>query len=152
MHALDEQLSERLFHFRRRFHASQRRTRGLLVSAAWVNVILLMLLFFITQSAFVVQPGVVVELPASTSHGHARFGDLVVAIPQEGMFFFNDERMTEDRLAHAMGAAARENPERALIVEADQRIAHQTLMDVYNMAVSAGLRQVLLATRSPVAP
>lgn len=152
MYAPDEQLRERLFHFRRRFHPSQRRTRGLLVSAPWVDVILLLLLFFITQSAFVVQPGVVVELPASTSEGYARFGDLVVAIPQEGMFFFNDERMTADGLANALGAAARDNPDRALIVEADQRIAHQTLVDVYNMAVSAGLRQVLLATRTSAAP
>ena len=152
MYAPDEQLQERLFHFRRRFHPSQRRTRGLLVSAPWVDVVLLMLLFFITQSPFVVQPGVVVELPVSASEGYARFGDLVVAIPQEGMFFFNDERMSADGLANALGVAARDNPDRALIVEADQRIAHQTLVEVYNMAVSAGLRQVLLATRSPAAP
>lgn len=152
MYAPDDRLRERLFYFRRRFHPSQRRTRGLLVSAPWVDVILLLFLFFITQSAFVVQPGVVLELPESTRHGYARFGDLVVAIPQEGMFFFNDERMTADGLANALTAVARENPDRALIVEADQRIAHQTLVEVYNMAVSAGLRQVLLATRSPAVP
>lgn len=152
MQAPDEQFRERLFHFRRRFNPSQRRTRGLLVSAPWVDVVLLMLLFIITQSPFVVQPGVVVELPVSASQSHARYGDLVVAIPQEDTYFFNDERMNADRLASALSAAARDNPGRALIIEADQRIAHQTLVEVYNLAVSAGLRQVLLATRSPAAP
>ncbi len=152
MHAQDDQLRERLFHFRRRFNPAQRRIRGLLVLAPWLDVVVLLLLFFITQSSFVVQPGVVLELPVSESNGYARYGDLVVTIPQEGMFFFHDERMTLDGLARALAQEARLDSDRALLIEADQRITHHTLVEVYNMAVSAGLRQVLLATRSPVAP
>lgn len=152
MYAQADQPRERLFYFRRRFNPSQRMLRGILVTAPWIDVTLLVVMFFITQSAFVVQPGVVLDLPVSPSTGFARYGDLVVTIPQEGMFFFNDERMTPDGLAAALARAARENPDRALIVEADSRIVHRTLVEVYDMAVAAGVRQVLLATRNPVQP
>ena len=81
---------------------------------------------------------------------HARYGDLVVTLPQEGMYFFHDERMTADALAAALRKAAYGQPDRALILEADQRISHRTLMEVYGMAASAGITQVLVATRSPL--
>jgi biopolymer transport protein ExbD len=38
------------------------------------------------------------------------------------------------------------------MVEADGRIAHQTLVRVYGMAHQAGLRDVVLATRQPSPP
>lgn len=152
MHAPDDQPRERLFYFRRRFNPAHRRLRGLLIVAPWLDILLLLLLFFLTQSSFVVQPGILLDLPVSPANGYARYGDLVVTIPQEGMYFFKDERMTPDGLANALAQAARDNPGRALIVEADQRIAHHTLVEVYNMAAAAGLRQVLLATRSPAQP
>ena len=68
------------------------------------------------------------------------------------MYFFNDERMTLDGLAGALARTVRDDPGRALLVEADGRIAHQSLVEVYNLAVAAGIRHVLLATRSPARP
>ena len=152
MHAIHDQPRERLFYFRRRFQPTQRMLRGVFVPAPWLDVVLLVVLFFITQSSFVVQPGVNLELPVSPASGHERYGDLVVTIPQEGMYFFNDERMTLDGLAAALARTVRDDPGRALLVEADGRIAHQSLVEVYNLAVSAGIRHVLLATRSPALP
>ena len=113
---------------------------------------LLAILFWVTQSAFVVQPGVELDLPVGPASGHARYGDWVLTIPQEGMYFFNDERMTPDGLAAALARLAAAQPDRSLIVEADARIAYQTLMEVYRIATAAGVKQVLLATRSPVVP
>ena len=75
MHASHDQPRERLFYFRRRFHPTQRMLRGVFVPAPWLDVVLLVVLFFITQSSFVVQPGVSLELPVSPASGHERYGD-----------------------------------------------------------------------------
>ncbi len=152
MHAQADQPRERLFYFRRRFNPANRMLRGLLITAPWVDVTLLVVIFLVSQSSFVVQPGVVLDLPTAASSGYAGYGELVVTIPQEGMYFFQDERMTPDGLAAALGRAARAQPGRSLIVEADQRVSQRTLVEVYNMAAAAGLQQVLLATRSPAQP
>jgi biopolymer transport protein ExbD len=145
-------IQDRLFYYRRRFHATHRSLRGLLAVAPWVDVVLLVLMFFVVNASFVIQPGVSLNLPAAELPGGARFGDLVVTIPQEGMFFFNDERMTLDGLAAALAREARARPDATLMVEADGRIAHQTLVRVYGMAHQAGLRDVVLATRQPSPP
>ncbi len=147
-----DQSGERLFYFRKRFHATRQSLRGLLLTTPWIDMVLLFILFLITQSSFVVQPGVTLELPVGPASGHARYGDWVVTIPQEGMYFFNDERMAPAALAAALARVAAEQPGRAVIVEADARISYRTLMDVYAMAVEAGVPQVLMATRSPTAP
>lgn len=152
MEAPSRIIQDRLFYYRRRFHATHRSLRGLLAVAPWVNVVLLVLMFFVVNSSFVIQPGISLNLPTTPVTGGARFGDLVVTIPQEGMFFFNDERMTLDGLAAALAREAREHPDAALLVEADGRIDHQTLVRVYGMAHQAGLREVVLATRQPGPP
>lgn len=147
-----DQSRERLFYFRRRFHATKHSLRGLLVTTPWIDLVLLFILFLISQSSFVVQPGISLDLPIGPASGHARYGDWVVTIPQEGICFFNDERMTPEGLAAAFARLSAEQPGRALIIEADARVTYRTLTEVYDMAVAAGIRQVLMATRSPVPP
>lgn len=139
-------------YFRRRFHTARRPLKGLMIVTPWINLVLLLLLFMITQSSFVVQPGVQLDLPVSIATGFARYGDLVLSVPQEGMYFFNDERMTAEELPGALAAAAQGNPDSTLIIEADQHITHRSLAQIYNFAEAAGLRRVLLATRSPATP
>lgn len=73
---------------------------------------------------------------------------MVVTISQEGMIFFNDERMTMDALPAALRRLARTNPGATLLLEADGHVFHDTLIQVYNMAV-AGIEKVTLATRVP---
>lgn len=152
MEAPSRVIQDRLFYYRRRFHATHRTLRGLLAVAPWVNVVLLVLMFFLVNTSFVVQPGVTLNLPSAPLTAGARYGDLVVTIPQEGMYFFQDERMTLDGLAAALAREARELPDATLMVEADGRVSHQTLVRVYAMAHQAGLREVVLATRQPSPP
>ncbi len=144
----DEQvLTQRLFYLRRRYMPQHRMLRGIIDAPSWVNVVLLVLMFFILQSGFVLQPGIVVDLPASPMIDGARYGSLVVTLGSEGMIFFDDERTTMDGLGTKIMLAAKENPDSALVIEADGRVAQSRLVEVYNLALKAGIRKVVLATR-----
>lgn len=140
---------ERLTVFRPRFRASHRTLRGLPPVAPWIDFVLLFLMFLLSRFSFVVQPGIAMDLPVSESTDGAPYSALVVAIPREGAYFFRDERMTREGLAAAIAAAARESGEATLIIEADARVSHGTLVAVYSLAREAGVRDVLLATRRP---
>ncbi len=61
--------------------------------------------------------------------------------------FFNDERTTLEGLAFAFAQALHEDPEARLIIEADARVPHGTIVEVYNMASGAGISSVVLASR-----
>jgi biopolymer transport protein ExbD len=115
--------------------------------ASWVNVTLLVLMFFIMNSGFILQPGVAVDLPAAPMTGGADYRSEVVTLTQEGLLFFNDERMTRDGLAAELDRRTHRNPDIVLVIEADARVRHGDLVSLYNLATAAGVRRVVLATR-----
>ncbi len=141
-----------LFHLRRRFRQQHLLRRTLLDPAMWVDFALLVLVVFILQSAYVVQPGIVVDLPETPMKGGAPYGSLVVTLSQEGLLLFDDQRMTVDAFAEALHRAVRREPSATLVIEADARVAHGELARIYGLAVQSGVRQVVLATRVAARP
>ena len=58
-----------------------------------IDISLIFMLFILASARFIMQPGINVELPAREFVSGAMYGNLVVTLTQEGMVFFNDERM-----------------------------------------------------------
>ena len=137
----------------RRFRLRHRSTLDLLDPAAVSSVVLLLMLFILLQSSFVLRPGITVDLPESPFYTGVPYEALVLTLSQEGIIFFNDERTTLKGLSQAFAQAAHEQPDATLVIEADGRVLHSTLAEIYNMAMGAGIRKVALATRvSAAAP
>jgi len=145
---------ERLIYMGRTFRPHMRRRRGFIDVVPMTDAVLLLFVFFITQSSFVLQPGIRLELPPSSFQAGADYGSLVVTVSQEGMVFFNDERTTLDGLAPDFSRAAHEEPDSPLVIEADGRVRHSSLVQIYNMAQEAGINVIYLANRleRPVIP
>lgn len=95
-------------------------------------------------------PGVVVDLPECAFVSGADYQSLVVYVTQEGHLYFGDERTTLDGLAPAFAQAAHENPDARLLLEADRRVPYHMLVEIYNRAMSAGIRKVILGTKISV--
>ena len=131
---------------RRRFKGRYRRAVGPIEVTALLNVIVLVLMFFFSSSRFVLQPGVRVRLPPAPFTDGVPYGSRVLTLTQEGLVFFNDERMTLDRLESALAHTAGEEP---LLIEADEKTGYGTLIEIYDLATKAGIREVVLATRPP---
>lgn len=147
MDAPHQSIYENLFHLRRRFVPRCRLRRELMDVASWANVVLLVLMFFIARAGFVLQPGIAVNLPAAPMTGGANYGSMVVTVTQEGLIFFNDERVTYDGLAAQLAAAVHRDADLALVIEADARVRHGELVRFYNLAAASGVKKIVLATR-----
>ncbi|MBU1692708.1 MAG: biopolymer transporter ExbD [Verrucomicrobia bacterium] len=141
--------SEKLASLPCRFRTRLRPARSPLAVVPLLNVILLLWLFSLVNSSFVLQPGIRMELPAAPFTAGARYGTLVVTLTQEGLVFFNDERVSLDALKNVFVKSASGKSPRPLLIEADGRVRYQTLVNIYNMATEAGFREVVLATRLP---
>ena len=147
MKATTAPLYERLIHLRRRFRKENRIANGLIDSAPFVDVALLLLTFFMVSHVVILNPGVVVDLPECAFVSGADFQSLVVYVTQEGHLYFGDERTTMEGLEYAFAQAAHDNPDTRLLVEADSRVPYHVLVDIYNKAMSAGVRKVILGAR-----
>ncbi len=147
MKATTTPLYERLIHLRRRFRKENRIANGLIDSAPFVDIALLLFLFFVVSHMVVLHPGIVVDLPECAFVSGADYQSLVVYVTQEGHLYFGDERTTLDGLEFAFAQAAHDNPDARLLIEADRRVPYHVLVEIYNKAMSAGIRKVILGAK-----
>ena len=142
-----------LEHMGRAFRPRKRVYFGVIDAAAFIDLVLLVIIFLLMSSSFVIQPGVTVHLPASDFVSGTQYGDMVVTLTREGMVFFNDERTSIEGLAPAFEKVAQSRNAQSLLIEADGTVQHQTLVEIYNKAMQAGFEKVTYATRiQPAAP
>jgi len=115
-----------------------------------IDTAFILLVFLAAGSAFVTQPGVMVELPGGRFADGSHYGNMIVTLTQEGFVFFNDERVRTEDLEYAFKQAAHKDKNASLIIEADHRVHYGAVAQVMAMADSAGIRRVNLAlTPSP---
>lgn len=150
-------MRERLFHLQPVFPLRNRARGGLLEIAPWIDVVLLFVLVMITLSGTIRKPGLVVDLPVARSGAGARYDAFVLTAPGEEVFFFNDQKVKPAVLPDRLRETARRHPGAELIIEADRRLTHGAITELYDLAVAAGWSRVVMATRlestaSPAAP
>lgn len=127
-----------------------------------INVVFLLLIFFMISSSLVFQPGIPVELPIAVNPAMNTVDKLVITITRSDLLFFNDkpvqwdelerelrELVLQSKLASARrtganaGAAAPRAP--LVVLRADKNTAYNRVMQVMAMARSLNLG-VYLAT------
>ncbi len=112
-----------------------------------VNVALLAVMFLILKSGLVLPLSVNLQLPQSEFTAGTHYNTMVLVMTQEGLIFFNDNRIPLEELAFALNQAAHRNRQAGLSIEADLRVQYGMVIRVINMAMAAGIRQINLAIR-----
>jgi len=129
---------------------SVRMLRGPLDMAPLIDVVLLLLIFFLLTSTFVFQPGIVVDPPSpGESKGGASDTRYVItatagATPQ---IFFNDRVTDLAKLRLEMARLAQSEPRAAVVIRADRELRHGVVAQILDCVVQNGLSAVL-ATRA----
>ena len=136
----------------RRYGSRYRLFSGPFHFPAWLNLGLLILLFVILSSDFVLQPGIQVDIPVAAQFASGvRYSPFVVTLTQEGLAFFDDEQLPLENLAAAFIRRLQQNRDWPLTIEADSRVPYGTIVRVMNMAAVAGFRDINLAvTPAPI--
>jgi biopolymer transport protein ExbD len=122
--------------------------RGLVDLTPIVNVVLLLLCFFLLSSSFVLQPGIKVDPPRSTLGIGTPASRLIVAItlpPQqydangvalkrEPILFFNDQIVTLDGLRAALDQLPASHVTPTLVVKADKDVPLNLITNIIDVA------------------
>jgi biopolymer transport protein ExbD len=127
-------------------------SKGLIDAAPLVNVVFLLLLFFILNSQFVMQSGFPVVLPSSGEVPvRNSFQSLVVTVARDDLLFFNEQPLPIDKLEQALREAVQQGRGRELIIKADRQVSNGTVVEIMSAANRAGITMVNMAAR-PGAP
>lgn len=128
------------------FNAKKKR-RVLINITSLIDVMFLLLIFFMVTSTFLDQPGMKLELPSAESAEVARIEKLVLYISSDEEVVFNDQPVALDDLEETMLAALSEIEERTLVLNADKSVQHGTVIRVMDIAKKIGLEKLVIGIK-----
>jgi biopolymer transport protein ExbD len=129
----------------------KRKARSTLIDiTALIDVIFLLLIFFMISTTFITAPGIHVNLPTADSQPKPeRQKPLEVTITEKNQFFLDGRAVEKADLRTALATAPGRNEATALIIKADGKVHHQIVVDVMDAAKQVGIHQLSIATRLP---
>ncbi|HPQ39436.1 MAG TPA: biopolymer transporter ExbD [bacterium] len=109
-----------------------------------IDVVLMLLIFFMISTSFIFQPGIMIKLPrADHSDTTTQKGAQIMITADEGIYF-ERIRSTMSELEMQM----RQFPDKSLLlIKADQNVPHGTVVQAMNHAKNAGFQRIAIATR-----
>lgn len=130
-----------------KLESTLRKPSWLFHLAPVIDVILMLLIFFLLGSAFMVRSGVSVSLPrsASTLEGFSSARVLTISAGTPPILLLDGTRVAISDLEEELAAKGEGN---RLIIRADELATHGLVMKVANMAMTAGY-ELAFATASP---
>ena len=120
-----------------------------------IDVVLVIIIFLMLTTTFSKVSGLEINLPTAESEGAESVAEeIVVAVTAVGEVLVNRQPVGErsiDAIAAALGKAVRgESSEPSVIViNADAKTTHQSVVDVMQAAQRAGLPHITFATQAP---
>ena len=113
-----------------------------------VDVVFLLLIFFMLSTTFIVAPGIKVKLPESSSPEISREKTEVrVVMAQDDKIFVEQTLVSIEELGKYLKKAARESREGMVIIQADERVLHGKVVEVMDVAKTSGFNKLAIATR-----
>ncbi|MGA1842961.1 MAG: ExbD/TolR family protein [bacterium] len=112
-----------------------------------IDVVLLMLIFFMLTTSFVSTPGLQVKLPKASSDVVKAHDRIEVHITKEGHIYLNNTMMRLPELKSTLEAKAKESAEQVLIIHADEMARHGLVVKVMDYAKRAGIENMAIATQ-----
>lgn len=123
-------------------------SRGMVDAAPLVNVVFLLLLFFILNSQLVLQSGFPVSLPSAVGTPlTSTFQTLVVTVARDDLVFFNDQPVPIEKLEQTLREAVQRTRVHDLIIKADKQVTWGRLAEIQTAATRAGITYVNQAAR-----
>ncbi|MDZ7737027.1 MAG: biopolymer transporter ExbD [Gammaproteobacteria bacterium] len=118
-----------------------------------IDVVFLLLIFFMVTTTFERESEISITLPeASREQVKSQDESIEISIDKQGRVFVNEQALANSQqstIREALDAAtsAIDNESPAVIINADAETAHQTVIKVMDAARQLGLRKVTFATR-----
>ena len=130
-----------------------RRRNGLIPKidpTPMVDTMFQVLLFFMISSSFMMQPGIRVKLPSAVTAESQLGKHVFVTINESYQIFLNEEPMRLKDLENRFREIFEKDKEVLLIVKADKSVSHGFVVEIMDIAKSAGADKIAIATEPTV--
>lgn len=114
-----------------------------------MDVVFIMLIFFIVTTSFVKEAGIEINRPTAASAERQERGNIMIAVSESGAIWI-DQRQIDLRAVRANVERLRaENPEGAVVIQADVSSRTGILVEVMDQVRLAGVMNVAISANRP---
>ena len=117
-----------------------------------IDVVLMLVIFFMLTTTFVLTPGIKVDLPQGRSSQRTSENDAIVIITQEGAVYYGDAHIDLQTLQAELRRALQLHPGLRIVVQADKSAQHGRVVEVMDIAKSLGIERIAIATAPKKTP
>ncbi len=111
-----------------------------------VDVLFLLLIFFMVTSTFVEQPNIKLELPTTKHTEVSRLERIVLTVSRGGKLFLQDKPVERKDLKKSLRRIVIDTGEKTLVLKADKWIPYGGVVDIMDDAKGAGFERVIAPT------
>ncbi len=130
-----------------RFERLKRRTeikKGQIDIAPLIDVVFLLLIFFMLTSNFVIQPGIKVKLPKAVTSEVLSSRNLTITLTGQDLLFIDDKPSNIAELTREIKIAADEK--KTVLLKADSSSSLGRVVELWDLCRDAGVSQINIAT------
>ena len=126
--------------------------RGLIINiTTLIDVMFLLLIFFMVTSTFKNQPAINLVLPRSATASETVDTPAILFLTSEGLVYLNDTLMDKETLAERLKEMHDENGEDRMVLRADEDATHGDVVELIDTIKQSGFTRVSLSARVPAA-
>ncbi|CUA87752.1 MULTISPECIES: ExbD/TolR family protein [Pseudidiomarina] len=112
-----------------------------------LDVVFIMLIFFIVTASFVKESGIDVNRPEAATAVQKDRANILVAISDSGEIWINKRQVDARAVQANIERLYAENPQGSVVIQADKKATTETLIKVMDAARAAGVFDVSIATQ-----
>lgn len=113
-----------------------------------IDMIFILLIFFVVTSSFVKESGIEVNRPTAQTAERQERGNIIISVNKAGEFWIDRRKVSADALRANVERLHAENPEGAVIIAADKQTLTESLVQALDQARLAGVTNVSIAAFS----
>ncbi|WP_371194164.1 ExbD/TolR family protein [Glaciecola sp. SC05] len=114
-----------------------------------LDVVFIMLIFFIVTASFVKEAGIDVNRPDASTAVKKDRASILVAISDKGEIWINKRRVDVRAVQANIERLHAENPQGTVVIQADKKATTDVLIKVMDASRAAGILDVSIATQEP---
>lgn len=117
--------------------------------APLLDMVFILLIFFLVTTSFVKEAGVDVERPVAKSAETKAATNMIIGIDRDGGVYMQGKRIDVRSVQPRMKQYVMETPKGSVVIAADKQSTTNTLIQVLDGCRLAGVKNISIAARKP---
>ena len=128
-------------------HVSSEQEDAELNMTPMIDIVFIMLIFFIVTTSFVKETGIEVSRPSADTAERKEQGNILIGIRDNGEIWMDNRRIEPEAIQANVERMLAENPEASVVVVTDKAASSGVLVQAIDQARKAGAGSVSIAAR-----